>query len=272
MVAIWAYLNPQRIQNPFDFRGLLTPGLVIGVVLGLIFLEPDYATTLICGSIAMATFFIAGASIRWVTFALVLLIGVVGFTVTQKVGERSARINAWKNIWTSESQTLRDENRQQLASVKAIASGQLLGKGLGLGSAKLGSLSEHDSDFIFAVVAEEFGFVGSLSMLLGFVFILYAGTSISINSKDLFGRVLAMGIVTMISVQVVLNLATTTALVPNTGLTLPFFSKGGSSLIIMLVSMGLLMGVERETRAPLKPSTTDLLPENSRASDNPFAS
>ncbi len=265
MVAIWACLNPQKIQKLACLGGVVPLGLMISVILALIFIEPDYATTMVCGSVAMATFYVAGVSARWVTIAMVLLVLLVGYTVNYLELERSGRIYAWQNLYTE----MPDENRQQLASIKAIVTGQLLGKGIGMGTAKLGGLSEHDSDFIFAVVAEELGFIGVFCVLLGFVFILYAGTSISIKSKDIFGRVLAMGIVTAISIQVLLNVATTSALVPNTGLTFPFFSKGGSNLIMMLISMGFLMGVERETR---RSSAQALLQDRNKKSaiSNPF--
>lgn len=269
MVATWACLNPQRIQKFFSLGGILPLGCLICSILVLIFIEPDYATTVICGCVAMVTLYISGASARWAGFALVALVILVGYTVVFKVEERSARINAWKNIWSENSHLYAEENRQQIGAVKAIATGQLFGKGLGMGTAKLGWLSEHDSDFIFAVLAEEFGFIGSFSILSGFVFILYAGTSISIRSKDIFGRVVAMGIVTFISLQVLLNVATTSAFVPNTGLTFPFFSKGGSNLILMLISMGLLMGVERESRKLSGKKFIETRSKNSSIS-NPF--
>lgn len=265
MVAIWACLNPQKIQKLISPKGVVPLGLMIASILALIFIEPDYATTMVCGSVAMATLYVAGVSTRWVTIAMVLLVLFVGYTVMFLEIERIGRIDAWWHLFTD----MPDENRQQLAALKAIVTGQLLGKGIGMGTAKLGGLSEHDSDFIFAVLAEELGFIGVFCVLLGFVFILYAGTSISIKSKDIFGRVLAMGIVTAISIQVLLNVATTSALVPNTGLTFPFFSKGGSNLIMMLVSMGFLMGVERETR---RSSARAILQDrsNKAAISNPF--
>lgn len=248
LIAIWVSLNPQRIQKFFSWGGLLPIGTAISLLLALIFLEPDYATTLICGIVAMVTVYVGGASQKLVVTALIALVMIFGVTVTTFASERSARIRAHQNLWTENASNYTDENRQQYAAVYAIASGHLFGKGLGKGFAKLGSLSEHESDFIFATFAEEFGFIGSILVLAAFVFILYAGACISIQSNDLFSRVLAMGIVTLISFQVLLNLATTTALVPNTGLTFPFFSKGGTNLVIMLVSIGFLLGVERESR------------------------
>lgn len=251
MIATWAYVNPQRIKNLFHYRGLLPLGLMVGTILGMIFAEPDYATTLVCGVISLVCMYIGGASLRWVMIFLVLLSLLVGITVTSFVKNRSDRIESWKNLWSTEHVEV---NRQQLLSINGIARGGLFGTGLGMGISKFGRLSEHDSDFIIAVVAEELGFLGILAVLSCFFFILYAGSVISIRSRDLFGRVLAMGIVTMISTQVLLNIATATALVPNTGLTFPFFSNGGTSLVLILVSIGFLMGVEREARAPITQS------------------
>ncbi|MCD8535109.1 MAG: FtsW/RodA/SpoVE family cell cycle protein [Verrucomicrobia bacterium] len=248
MIATWAYVNPQRIKNLFHHRGLLPLGLMVATILGMIFAEPDYATTLVCGVISLVCMYIGGASLRWVMIFLVLLSLLVGITVTSFVKNRSERIESWKNLWSTEYVEV---NRQQLLSINGIARGGLFGTGLGMGISKFGRLSEHDSDFIIAVVAEELGFLGILAVLSCFFFILYAGSVISIRSRDLFGRVLAMGIVTMISTQVLLNIATATALVPNTGLTFPFFSNGGTSLVLILVAIGFLMGVEREARAPI---------------------
>lgn len=254
LVAIWSCLNPKSIQKTFDLKGgLIIPGSIISFILLMIFLEPDYATTLICASIAIAALYVGGAPMVRISLSMALVVGILGYTVLNHT-ERGARIKAWQNLFEvpqDKEDGIVDDNLQQLNSIKAIAAGHIVGKGLGMGASKLGRLSEHDSDFIYAGLAEEFGFVGSLALLIGFVFILYAGASIAVRTQDHFGRVMAMGIVTMISLQVVLHISTTSALVPNTGLTLPFFSSGGSNLVVMMVAMGLLMSVERESRSGL---------------------
>lgn len=260
LVAIWSCLNPKSIQKTFDLKGgLIIPGSIISFILLMIFLEPDYATTLICASIAIAALYVGGAPMVRISLSMALVVGILGYTVLNHT-ERGARIKAWQNLFEvpqDKEDGIVDDNLQQLNSIKAIAAGHIVGKGLGMGASKLGRLSEHDSDFIYAGLAEEFGFVGSLALLIGFVFILYAGASIAVRTQDHFGRVMAMGIVTMISLQVVLHISTTSALVPNTGLTLPFFSSGGSNLVVMMVAMGLLMSVERESRSgfSIKPAS-----------------
>lgn len=275
LVAIWSCLNPKSIQKTFNLKGgLVIPGLIISFILLLIFVEPDYATTLICASIAIAALYVGGAPMVRISFFMALVVGILGFTVLTHT-ERGTRIKAWHSLFEipsdiseEEKNKILNENRQQLSSIKAIAMGHISGTGLGMGASKLGRLSEHDSDFIYAGLAEEFGFAGSLALLIGFVFILYAGASIAVRTQDHFGRVMAMGIVTMISLQVVLHISTTSALVPNTGLTLPFFSSGGSNLVVMMVAMGLLMSVERESSSAH--SVTNSSQSAAAALQNPF--
>jgi len=162
---------------------------------------------------------------------------------------RSDRIHSWLNL----EETRLDVGHQAFQAQVAIGAGGITGRGLGEGRQKLGWVPEHHTDFIFSVVAEELGLVGGGLVLLAYIGIVVTGTWIALNAADLFGSLIAMGTTTLIGVQAFINVGVVTGALPNKGLALPFMSYGGSSLLFMLVAVGLLLSVARETRsAPRK--------------------
>ena len=152
----------------------------------------------------------------------------------------------WHDPWLDTSK----DGYQMVQSLIAIGSGGLLGKGLGKGMQKFLYLPEEHNDFIFAVVCEELGLVGAAIIMLIFAMLLLRGFWIALHARDRFGTLLVVGVMTHLGLQVFLNIAVVSGLVPATGISLPFFSYGGTALVLQLVEMGIVLSVSRQIPAP----------------------
>jgi cell division protein FtsW len=170
------------------------------------------------------------------------LAGFVGLILSAPY--RIARITAFLDPW---SDPLR-AGYQIIQSLYAIGPGGLLGLGLGESRQKFSYLPEPYNDFIFSIVAEELGFIGGALVLLMFLLLLWRGMRVAITAPDLFGNLLALGIISMLGIQVVINVGVVTGMFPVTGITLPFLSYGGSSLTLMLTGIGILLNISRFSR------------------------
>jgi len=159
-------------------------------------------------------------------------------------GYRMSRIEAWLNPFAYKT----DEGWQVVQSLYAIGSGGLFGSGLGESKQKYLYIPEPHNDFIFAILAEELGLVGCFVVMLLFAIFIWRGILIAMKAEDLFGSLVAVGIVAMIGLQAILNIAVVTGTIPNTGISLPFFSYGGSALWITLASVGILLNISRSTK------------------------
>ena len=158
------------------------------------------------------------------------------------------RVEIWKDPWL-DPQGL---GYQVIQSLLAIGSGGLLGRGLGNSNQKFLYIPEPENDFIFPIVVEELGFVGGALVLILFSLLILRGYWLALHARDKFGTLLIVGIVTLLAVQVFLNIGVVTGLIPNTGISLPFFSYGGTALMIQLVEMGIVLSVSRQIPAPKK--------------------
>ena len=176
-------------------------------------------------------------------FALAGVVAAAGavFILTQSY--RSARILAWLH-----PEDYPDDAYQTLQGLYAIGSGGLFGKGLGASIQKMGYVPEAQNDFIFTIICEELGLFGAICVILLFVLLLWRFMVIANNAADLFGSMIVVGVMAHIALQVVLNLAVVTNTIPNTGVTLPFISYGGTSMVILLAEMGLVLSVSRGIR------------------------
>jgi cell division protein FtsW len=183
---------------------------------------------------------------------LAALVGLAGISVFIYVvsqqgvvdaeeGFRLTRIRAWLDPYSYES----DESFQSLQALYAIGSGGLFGKGLGNSIQKLGKIPEPYNDFIFSIVCEELGVMGASLLLLMFIYLLYRIYSVAQKAEDLFGRMLATGVFSHIALQVVMNIAVVTGALPNTGVTLPFISYGGTATIFLLIEIGMVLNVQK---------------------------
>lgn len=213
---------------------------VLGPVVLLILLQPDMGTTmsLILGVVVLL--WLSGVKGRW--FGLLLAGGVPSVALLIAVaGYRMERFAAFLDPWADPQRG----GYQIIQSLYAFGSGGILGVGLGLSRQKFFYLPAAHTDFIFAVIGEELGLVGTLSVVIAFGLFAYAGIRIALDCKDLFGRLLAGGLTAMIVIQAVINMAAVTGLMPITGIPLPFVSAGGSSLTLTLACVGLILAVAR---------------------------
>ena len=215
--------------------------LLMGLVLGLVMLEPDMGTAVVILAEALIIYFLSGANVLYFSL-LVPLIGFMGFILIKISPYRTKRLEAFLNINSS----LESSSYHVKQILIAFGAGGLTGVGLGNSLQKYAYLPESTTDSIFAIIAEELGFIGAVILILFFIFIIYRCFCIAANAKDNFGKLLAGGITTFLALQTIINLAAQTGLVPLTGIPLPFISYGGSSLIIDLAAIGILLNISKQ--------------------------
>lgn len=217
--------------------------LLLGLVLGLVMLQPDMGTAIIILGLSVIVYFLSGGSI-WHLFALAPVVGIVGAALIVYEPYRLARLMTFLNP----DQNLLGSSYHLRQILIALGSGGLFGVGFGNSLQKYAYLPEATTDSIFAIIAEEVGFVGVIVFLLVILFIVYRGFSIAFKAKDMFGKLLAGGIISFLALQTLVNLGAQTALLPLTGVPLPFISYGGSALIINMISIGILLNISRQSK------------------------
>ncbi len=234
----------KRRKNVHDFQSSFIPFLAILGVLGLLVIaQPDVGTLSIIVISAIVMYFVAGASIKHL--ALLLAGGVLLFLLLIKIAPyRTARLTVFLNP-DIDPQGIGYQINQSLL---AVGSGGLFGQGLGKSIQKYNYLPEVAGDSIFAVIAEELGFLRVLILLILFGILAYRGFSIAKKAPDLFGKLIATGIVSWIVFQALLNIAAMLAIVPLTGVPLPFVSYGGTALMFTLIGMGIVLNISKQTR------------------------
>lgn len=217
----------------------LKPTLVVfGAVAALLMLQPNLGTTIALGAIVLTMLFIHGARVHHLGGIALLGAGAAAFLALQ-ASYRRARVTAFLNPWADPSNT----GYQTIQSLVGIASGGLFGVGLGASRAKYEFLPEAHTDFIFAIVAEELGLLGAAVVIGLFVALVYFGVRVALDTADPFGRLVATGITTWFGVQAFINIGAVVAVLPITGVPLPFVSFGGSSLVVTLVAAGILANI-----------------------------
>ncbi len=246
VVVIFAHMvsmNHDRMKNPrygvWPFLGIL------GTIALLMLLEPHLSGTILILAIGVVMMFVGGTDIRWFMLGGGLLIGavVVAVLVPGAVPYAMSRLQYWIDPFSDPQ----GAGYQTIQSLYAIGSGGLLGVGIGNSRQKHLYLPEPQNDFIFSVVCEELGFVGAAIIILLFVLLVWRGYVIAMRSADRFGSMLAVGLTTQVGVQTVLNIAVVSNTIPNTGISLPFFSYGGTALVMLLCQMGVVLSVSRQT-------------------------
>ncbi len=224
-------------------KGILPPLLILGIALTLIMLQPDLGTGTVLAGTVLLMIYVAGARTRYLIG--LISIGVLGFVgLVLAAPYRISRIVAFLDPW----QDPLGAGYQLIQSLYAIGPGGLMGLGLGMSRQKYFYVPEPHTDFIFAILAEELGFIGASIVLLLFVVLVWRGLRIAITAPDLFGSFLAVGIVGMVAIQVIINIGVVTGMFPVTGITLPLLSYGGSSLVLTLTAMGILLNISRYSR------------------------
>lgn len=213
----------------------------------LLILEPHLSGTIIIVALGAVMLFLGGIKFRWYAVGIIIVAGA-GYLLVQFLPYAQQRIAMYNDPWLDPS----DSGYQIIQSIYAISSGGLLGLGLGKSRQKYLYLPEEHNDFIFAIVCEELGFIGATLVLVLFALLIIRGYHLSLNAYDRFGSLLIAGFTTLLALQVFLNVGVVTKLLPTTGISMPFFSYGGTALLIQLAEMGVILSVSRDNGAKRK--------------------
>ncbi|MFJ7976305.1 stage V sporulation protein E [Peribacillus sp. JNUCC 23] len=244
MIAFLAKFLSERQKFITSFKKGLMPSLgLVFLAFGLIMLQPDLGTGTVMVGTCVVMIFISGA--RVIHFAWLGLLGVAGFVaLIASAPYRIKRITSFLDPWADPQ----NSGFQMIQSFYAIGPGGLFGLGLGQSRQKFFYLPEPQTDFIFAIISEELGFIGGTLVILLFALLLWRGVRIALGAPDLYGSLVAVGIIAMVAIQVMINIGVVTGLMPVTGITLPLLSYGGSSLTLMLIAIGVLLNISRYSR------------------------
>lgn len=244
MIIYLAKFLSENQKNITSFKKGLVPSLgLVFTAFALIMLQPDLGTGTVMVGTCLIMIFVSGARIaHFIGLGLIGLAGFVGLIAAAPY--RIKRITAFLDPWEDPL----GSGFQTIQSLYAIGPGGLFGLGLGQSRQKFFYLPEPQTDFIFAILVEELGFIGGAFVLLLFALLLWRGIRTALNAPDLYGSFLAVGIISMVAFQVMINIGVVINLIPVTGITLPFFSYGGSSLTLMLMAMGILLNISRYSR------------------------
>lgn len=238
-LAMYLERIPKKLRSPkvlFGVIGLTLP--IVGTVA-----YNNLSTAIIIMGIAICMIFVA--SPKYIHFIAVgLSVIALGVAFIAFAGYRMSRVQAWLDPENADP----DKVYQTLQGLYAIGSGGLFGKGLGESLQKLGNVPESQNDMIFTIICEELGLFGAVCVIVLFILIIWRMMVISNNAPDLFGSLLVVGIMSHIAIQVILNIAVVTNSIPNTGVILPFISYGGTSILILMCEIGIVLGVSRSIR------------------------
>lgn len=245
IVVSFAHFINLNFQRMGTFKYGILPYLIILVPTAILLaLEPHISCTAIVVLLAAGMLFVGGVQLKWFGMVLGAIASAILYLVlfTKKLTYANNRISGWLDPFSPAAGVDTWQTRQGLY---AIGSGGLWGLGLGNSRQKYLYIPEPQNDFIFAVVCEELGFIGAVIILLLFAMLVWRGITISMHAKDKFGVLLGVGLTAQVGLQVILNIAVVTNTIPNTGISLPFFSYGGTSLLMLLAQMGVVLSISR---------------------------
>ncbi len=233
----------QKLMNNWKFILFLFG--VLGITCLFVVLEPHLSATLLIAAIGVVLIYVGGLNRKIVVGGVIIAVaGIVLVIITQSTGFISYgadRIKYWLDPWADAT----GEGFQTIQSLLAIGSGGILGRGIGMSRQKYLWVPEPHNDFIFSIVCEELGLIGAVLIILMFALLVWRGFTIAMRSTDKFGSLLALGLTFQVGLQAMLNIWVVTNTIPNTGISLPFFSYGGTSLLILLAEMGIVLSVSR---------------------------
>ncbi|MBQ1982989.1 MAG: cell division protein FtsW [Clostridia bacterium] len=232
--------NRQKFGGQFRY-GVLLPMLTFGFICGLVMLEHHLSGIIIIGLVGLVTMYIGGTDKKW--FLWLFGIGAVAVVLVLLVSDYAMlRVTTWLNI---DSVDPLGSAWQTLQGLNAIGSGGFFGRGLGNSQQKYGYVSQPQNDFIFTIVCEELGFIGALCVVVLFGLLVWRGFKIAAAAPDKFSSIAVYGLIAKVALQTILNIAVVTNSIPNTGISLPFFSSGGTSLILQIFEMGIILSISR---------------------------
>lgn len=240
IIFLASSLSKKKNLLKYFLKGFIPYIAIIGMVAGLIIIEPHLSSTVIVCGVGAVLLFVAGAKLsHFAVLGFPVILGIIGAVVFEPY--RFDRIKAFMDPWKYASK----EGYQITQSLMAIGSGGLIGVGLGLSKQKQLYIPEPHNDFVFSIIGEELGLLGCVFVLLLFLVFIWKGIKVAVYSQDLFGSLLAIGIISLIAFQVIINVAVVTSSMPVTGQPLPFFSAGGTSLVFLLAGVGILLNISR---------------------------
>ncbi len=243
--ASYMSMNYRRMKE-FSV-GILRPAIYLAIICFLVAIETHVSGAILIFSVGVVLMFVGGANLKWffgIGGAGVAAIGVFAFALPYA----RQRIHTWLNPF----ENVLGDGYQTVQSLYAIGSGGPFGLGLGQSRQKYLYIPEPQNDYIFSIVCEELGFVGALMVMILFVLLIWRGFVIAYHAKDKFGSLMVVGIISRVAIQAILNIAVVTNSVPPTGISLPFFSYGGTALMLLLFEMGVVLSVSRQARMEVK--------------------
>lgn len=250
IIFLAGYLTDTKNQLDKLWSGFIRPiGLVAPLFLFLILFQNHLSATFVIIVITSILMIMAGSRLKYfLSIGLVLaVLAVTGLfymtNITNTGGFRIKRIISFMDPWAD----IQGDGWQVVQGLYAIGSGGLFGEGLGNSNQKYLYIPEPHNDFIFSVLAEELGFIGCVAVIALFIVFIFRGAIIAMKAKDTFGTLIAIGITSLVGIQAIINIAVVTSSMPNTGMPLPFFSYGGTALIILLSAVGILLNISRNT-------------------------
>ncbi len=239
--AAWLSTNAEKIKK---VKYLAFMVLLLGIVCILVVSEPHLSATVLIFSLGIVLLIVAGLQARWIVAGAGLGVGGLLFLIfSGAISYGSDRIAYWLDPWADPS----GKGYQTIQSLLAIGSGGILGRGIGQSRQKYLWVPEPHNDFIFSIVCEELGLIGAMVIILLFCALIWRGFTIAARAQDRFGTFLAIGLTFQVGLQAILNILVVTNTIPNTGISLPFFSYGGTALVILLCEMGVVLSVSRSS-------------------------
>ncbi len=234
-------LDAKNNKNAYVY-GTLIPLVFIGIICLLVMLEKHLSGIIIIGCIGLMVMFVSGIKLKLLgLFTALGIAGVAAIAVFTDYTKR--RID----IWLNPAEFPREGGWQTLQGLRAIGSGGLFGLGLGNSRQKYSYVSQPQNDFIFTITCEELGFIGAAAVIVLFALLVWRGVVVALRAPDRFSQLVAIGISFKVALQVILNIAVVTNSIPNTGISLPFFSYGGTAMVVQLAEMGTLLAISRYT-------------------------
>lgn len=244
IVLLFSSLIAGNYKQMKEFKFIAFLVGILGVTCGLVVLEPHLSATILIFLIGIVLLIVGGLPKRYIIGGGVLgVLGVVGLIVSGAISYGSDRITYWLDPWADAT----GKGFQTIQSLLAIGSGGILGRGIGQSRQKYLWVPEPHNDFIFSIVCEELGLIGAVIIIILFCLLIWRGFTIAMHAPDKFGSLLAIGLTFQVGLQALLNIWVVTNTIPNTGISLPFFSYGGTSLVILLAEMGIVLSVSRKS-------------------------
>jgi len=246
VLALYMSKHEKEIASTHQFggsfiHGVLVPGGIIGLILVLVALERHISGLIIIGMIGISVMFLGGTHGRWIALIIgAVVLAACGLVIVSDYAQ--VRVSTWLNIDAADP---RGEAWQTLQGLYAIGSGGFFGVGLGNSRQKFGYVSEPQNDFVFTIICEELGFVGALLVVVLFILFVWRGFNIAAHAPNKFCSLVVYGLVFKTALQAALNIGVVTNALPNTGISLPFFSSGGTALLIQIFEMAIILSISR---------------------------